>query len=105
MPNPNPRVPNLSNPICLICGKPTTLNKTLLSGAKQYRCRRHNPNFTCTDSDRLQGGQIKGKKPMTKIEANKRYRDRHRARYLKAKSARMKRTRKALKLIKSKETE
>ena len=102
MPNPNPRVPNLSNPICLVCGKPTTFNKYLLSGAKQYRCRRHKPNYTCTDSELPQGRQPMG---LSQVELNKRYRDRHPTRYLKALSIRKKRTRKALKLSKAKKTE
>ena len=43
---------NVFNPICPICRRLTTYNGTLKSGAKQYRCRRHKPNWTCTDSDR-----------------------------------------------------
>ena len=100
MPNPN-----LLNPICLTCGKPTTYNMTLESGARQYRCRRHKPNYTVTDSDLSQGRPTIGDKPLTQVEINQRYRDRHQIKYLKAKSVRMKRTRKALKLIKAKETE
>ena len=105
MPNPNPRVPNLSNPICPECGKPTTCNMTLESGSKQYRCRRHKPNYTCTDSELPQGRPTIGDKPLTQVKLNQRYRDRHQRKYLKAKSARMKRTRKALKLSKTEETE
>lgn len=102
MPNPNPRVPNLSNPICPECGKPTTCNMTLESGSKQYRCRRHKPNYTCTDSDRPQGRQPMG---LSQVELNKRYRDRHRERYLAALKIRRARTRKALKLSKVEATE
>lgn len=47
MPKPNPL-----NPTCPVCGKPTTFNGVCPSGAKQYRCRRHSPNYTTTDSDR-----------------------------------------------------
>lgn len=84
MPAPNP-----DNPICFhkiidangeitICGHYTTFNKTLPSGARQYRCRRHKPNYTVVDSDRPVGGQVIGDKPMSQVELNRRYRERKR---------------------------
>jgi len=68
MPKPNPL-----NPICTQCGKHTTFNCTLPSGAKQYRCRRHTPNYTCTDSDRPEGGQLLGDRKLTQKELTERW--------------------------------
>ena len=69
-------IPNLSNPICPICGNPTTFNKLCPSGAKQYRCRRHTPNYTCTDSDRPVGGQMIGDRKLTPKEKKERWKER-----------------------------
>jgi hypothetical protein len=65
--------PNFTNPICPYCGKHTTFNKNLPSGAKQYRCRRHKPNFTCTNSDRPEGGQLLGDRKLTQKELSDRW--------------------------------
>lgn len=67
--------PNINNPICPICGVFATYNLTTASGAKQYRCRRHKPNYTCTDSDRPVGGQCVGDAPMTNAERQKRHKE------------------------------
>ena len=67
--------PNANNPVCPVCGKYTTYNLTTASGAKQYRCRRHKPNYTCTDSDRPAGGQCISDAPMTNAERHKRHRE------------------------------
>lgn len=71
MPNPN-----LSNPICPVCGKPTTFNGTLPSGARQYRCRRHKPNYTFTDSCSPSGGQLLGDRKLTQKEKAARWKER-----------------------------
>lgn len=71
MPSPNPL-----NPICPVCGKPTTFNGVCPSGARQYRCRRHTPNYTCTDSDRPAGGQMLGDRKLTQSEREARWRER-----------------------------
>lgn len=68
MPNPNPL-----NPICPHCGHYTTFNITLASGAKQYRCRRHTPNYTCTDSDRSVGRPLKGAEKLSNAERQRRH--------------------------------
>jgi transposase len=83
MPAPNP-----NNPICPTCGKHTTYNMTLESGARQYRCRRHKPNFTCTDSDRPVGRPPDGEVAMTQVELNQRYRDANREKYRAAEKVR-----------------
>lgn len=49
--------PNYDNPLCPYCHLPTSFNRNLPSGAKQYRCRRGCKNengktVTITDSDR-----------------------------------------------------
>jgi hypothetical protein len=81
MPTPNP-----DNPICQhqiidpdtgevkICGHYTTFNQTLPSGAREYRCRRHKPNYTVTDSDHPVGRQPIGDKAMSQAERDRRYR-------------------------------
>lgn len=89
MPAPNP-----DNPICQhkikdpvtgevtgICGHYTTYNQTLKSGARNYRCRRHKPNYTYTDSDRAVGRQPIGDQPMSQAELDRRYREAHPDRY------------------------
>ena len=83
MPAPNP-----DNPLCPICGKPTTYNMTTASGARQYRCRRHKPNYTCTDSDRPVGCTPLGEIAMTKTEIDQRYRDANREKYRAAQKVR-----------------
>ena len=64
MPKPNP-----SNPTH--CGKPMRRNGYTSSGAVQYRC---SCGYTQVDSDRRQGGQPLGAKPMTQTERTRRYR-------------------------------
>jgi hypothetical protein len=69
MPKPNPL-----NPVCETCGKYTTYNQTLVSGAKEYRCRRHKPNYVCYDSDRGKGRPpILGDRPLTDKELRERW--------------------------------
>jgi hypothetical protein len=94
--------PNPNNPICqhvytafvdgqevtAICGKPTTYNMTTASRARQYRCRRHKPNYTCTDSDRPVGCPPIGETAMSQIELNQRYRDANREKYRAAEKVR-----------------
>lgn len=65
---------NTDNPVCETCGAFTTFNKTLPSGARQYRCRRHTPNFTCTDSDRPAHRPTIGDRVMTGYERLKKCR-------------------------------
>jgi hypothetical protein len=61
---------NVFNPICPICRRLTTYNGTLKSRAKQYRCRRHKPNWTCTDSDRP-AYRLGGKLPTSTTNAER----------------------------------
>lgn len=71
MPSPNP-----NNPTCPVCDKPTTFNGVCPSGSRQYRCRRHSPQYTCTDSDRPAGGQMIGDRKLTQKERDARWRQR-----------------------------
>ena len=87
-------VPNPDNPVCQhqfkdpvtgevtgICSHFTTFNHALPSGARQYRCRRHKPNYTVTDSGRPVGRAAIGDRPMTQVELDRRYRERHPEKY------------------------
>jgi hypothetical protein len=76
MPKPNPL-----NPICETCGAFTTFNQTLPSGAREYRCRRHKPNYVCNDSDRPVGRPTIGDRAMSRAEIDKRYREAHPEKY------------------------
>lgn len=90
MPNPNPL-----NPICPVCGKPTTSNGVCPSGARQYRCRRHSPNYTTTDSDRPAGGQVIGDRKLTQKECNARWKERDPEGYAASQKRRNKKRKKA----------
>jgi hypothetical protein len=64
MPKANPNNP-------YHCDRPMRRNgKQKLSGSQQYRCK---CGFTCTDSDRPVGGQIKGDRKMTQAELTERW--------------------------------
>ena len=108
---PKPKIDNTANPICqhiieveidgqivkTICGHLTTYNGTQASGAKQYRCRRHKPNWTYTDSDFGYACRKGGKSgtAMTVAERNKEY-------YLKNKEKVIERVKKRIAKLKAK---
>jgi hypothetical protein len=87
-------VPNPLNPICETCGAFTTFNQTLPSGAREYRCRRHKPNYVCNDSDRPVGRPAIGDRAMTRAEIDKRYRENNPEKYRETQRNKPKKSRK-----------
>lgn len=66
--------PNTNNPYH--CDRPMRMSGKASSGAQRYRCK---CGHTCTDSDRIKGGQLMGDRPLTQVERNRRYRAKKRA--------------------------